>query len=112
MIEVAEQLQQFELLPAIWFIFSRKGCDTAVKYMQGRTLTTPEERAAIRADLELLRKRAPETVREDMVEPLEQGVASHHAGLLPAWKALVERLFQRGLIKVGTQALMYQMTVE
>ena len=28
------------------------------------------------------------------------GVASHHAGLLPGWKVLVEKLFQQGLIKV------------
>lgn len=35
-----------------------------------------------------------------MVEPLTRGVASHHAGLLPAWKTLTEALFQRGLIKI------------
>jgi hypothetical protein len=39
--------------------------------------------------------RSPETMREDMVEPLIRGMASHHAGLLPAWKSLVERLFQQ-----------------
>ena len=31
---------------------------------------------------------------------LPRGMAAHHAGLLPAWKVLVERLFQAGLIKV------------
>ena len=34
------------------------------------------------------------------MEYLLQGVASHHAGLLPSWKLLVEKLFQEGLIKV------------
>ena len=33
-------------------------------------------------------------------EALKRGIASHHAGLLPAWKELVEELFQQGLIKV------------
>ncbi len=28
------------------------------------------------------------------------GIASHHAGQLPGWKALVERLFQRGLLRL------------
>jgi hypothetical protein len=27
------QLKEREMLPAIWFIFSRKGCDTAVHYL-------------------------------------------------------------------------------
>jgi hypothetical protein len=35
-----------------------------------------------------------------MVEPLTRGVASHHAGLLPAWKTLTEGLFQRGVLKI------------
>ena len=50
--------------------------------------------------VDALRERAPEAVRSEMAEMLEQGVASHHAGLLPAWKSLVERLFNRGLIKI------------
>ena len=41
-----------------------------------------------------------QVVREEMVEALTRGVASHHAGLLPAWKTLTEGLFQRGLIKI------------
>lgn len=32
--------------------------------------------------------------------PLLAGLASHHAGCLPAWKALLERCFQQGLLKV------------
>ncbi len=28
--------------------------------------------------------------------PLLNGLASHHAGLLPGWKGLVEGLFQQG----------------
>ena len=42
----------------------------------------------------------PEAVREKMVSALIYGFASHHAGHLPGWKALIERLFQRGLCKV------------
>lgn len=38
--------------------------------------------------------------RIDQIEPLMRGIASHHAGLLPAWKELVERLFELGLVKI------------
>ena len=39
-------------------------------------------------------------VREDHLEPLTRGIAAHHAGILPAWKELVEQLFEAGLVKV------------
>ena len=42
----------------------------------------------------------PDAVRDDQLEPLYRGIAAHHAGILPAWKGLVEELFQAGLIKV------------
>ena len=42
----------------------------------------------------------PEAVREKQVQALINGFASHHAGHLPGWKALIERLFQRGLCKI------------
>ncbi len=42
----------------------------------------------------------PDAVREKLVPALRRGIASHHAGCLPAWKALVERCFQRGLLKL------------
>ena len=36
----------------------------------------------------------------DWLDNLERGLASHHAGLLPAFKEVVEELFQRKLVKV------------
>ena len=41
-----------------------------------------------------------EIVRPDQVGPLLRGIASHHAGVLPVWKELVEQLFEAGLVKV------------
>lgn len=55
---------------------------------------------AIAKEIELLQNDQPEAVKPEGVEPLLAGLASHHAGCLPAWKTLVERLFQRNLIKV------------
>ena len=51
-------------------------------------------------EVEQLRKSNPDAIREDAIEPLLRGVASHHAGCLPAWKLFIEKLFQKGLLKV------------
>ena len=47
------------------------------------------------SQVDLLAEDQPEAVRHKLVPALIKGVASHHAGHLPGWKALVEKLFQR-----------------
>ena len=42
----------------------------------------------------------PESVRAKFVPALLRGVAAHHAGCLPGWKGLVERCFQKNLVKL------------
>ena len=102
-----ERLAAGGLLPAIYFIFSRQGCDTAVgQLMQsGLQLTTKAERAALdeiasrhvqglsAADLAALEYRA-------FAAAFRAGIAAHHAGLLPAFKEAVEEGFAAGLVKV------------
>ncbi|MEM1366844.1 MAG: DEAD/DEAH box helicase [Cyanobacteria bacterium P01_H01_bin.15] len=39
-------------------------------------------------------------VRDGHLEPLTRGIAAHHAGILPAWKELVEQLFEQSIIKI------------
>ena len=104
--DIIEKLQRENMLPAITFIFSRIGCDAAVKQCltAGIRLTSPAERIEIRTtalkytaniaadDLEVLGF-------NDWLSALERGVAAHHAGLLPSFKVAVEDLFQRGLVK-------------
>ena len=96
------QLVAASMLPAVWFIFSRKGCDQAAFYLAdcGAKLVTPREEAEIAAALNEFEKNNPDAMRPEAVNPLLMGIASHHAGLLPGWKGLVENLFQRGLLKV------------
>ena len=62
-------------------------------------LTLKEQRRVYNA-LENFREQHPDSVREVAVKPLLHGVAAHHAGCLPTWKAFIEELFQQGLIKV------------
>jgi ATP-dependent RNA helicase HelY len=105
--DVIELLERANLLPAIFFIFSRAGCDAAVQQVRrsGIRLTTHEERLEIRATVE---ERTRTLLDEDLavlgywdwLDNLQRGVAAHHAGLLPAFKEVVEDLFQRKLVKV------------
>jgi superfamily II RNA helicase len=98
---VVAQLAERDMLPAIYFIFSRRGCDRGVRELGSVCLVTPAEQARIRELLDAFVAATPEAVREGgHAEALLRGIASHHAGVLPAWKELIEALFQQGLIKV------------
>jgi ATP-dependent RNA helicase HelY len=104
--EVIEKLDREGLLPAITFIFSRAQCDSAVKQClaAGLRLTNADERSQIREVISEKTRSLPEDDLvvlgfHEWVDSLERGIASHHAGLLPAFKECVEELFQRGLIK-------------
>ena len=104
--DIIEKLANQNLLPAITFIFSRVGCDAAVKQClhAGLRLTSTQEREEIRATaLKYTQNIAEEDLEvlgfDDWLTALERGIAAHHAGLLPSFKSAVEELFQRGLIK-------------
>ena len=102
-----EVLAQRGLLPAIFFVFSRQGCDQAVRQLLSSDLrlTTSAERQRL---LEIAERHAGRLDRADrqalewetFVEALGRGIAAHHAGLLPSFKAIVEEGFVNGLIKV------------
>ncbi len=105
--EVVEVLSEEGMLPAIYFVFSRAGCDRSVQWLRqsGVRLTTPIEADRIR---EVAEGRAAWIDEEDLVtlgfygflEGLMAGVAAHHAGMLPMFKETVEELFEAGLVKV------------
>ncbi len=97
---VVSQMQERDLLPAIFFIFSRRGCDRAVEQMGELNLVNEAEAAQLRQRIDAFLAINPDAGRTGQVQPLYRGIAAHHAGILPAWKGLVEELFQAGLIKV------------
>ena len=106
-LEVSEALLGAGKLPAIYFIFSRAGCDQAARTVAaaGLRLTSAEEREEIRSfaneatahldpiDLAVLGY-------DSWMSMLEAGVAAHHAGMVPAFKETVEHLFSSGLVKL------------
>ena len=106
-VEVVERLAEDKLTPAIVFIFSRVGCEQAVRVCReaGIRLTTAEEQERIREYVELRASvLAPEDLDvlgyEDWLDALERGISAHHAGLIPLFKETVEELFERSLVKV------------
>ncbi|MGH3430563.1 MAG: DEAD/DEAH box helicase, partial [Mycobacteriales bacterium] len=105
--DVIARLEREGLLPAIVFIFSRAGCDAAVRQcvQAGLRLTDEHDRAEIRRIAE--EHTAGLTASDlnvlgywEWLDGLMRGLAAHHAGMLPAFKEVIERLFVRGLIKV------------
>nr|WP_042192014.1 DEAD/DEAH box helicase [Kibdelosporangium sp. MJ126-NF4] len=106
-IDTTQKLDAAGLLPAIVFVFSRAGCDAAVLQCarSGVRLNTEAEVTEIRRIVNARTRDLPEGDLGvlgywEWREALERGFASHHAGLLPAFKETVEELFVRGLVKV------------
>lgn len=98
--QIIQNLADNDMLPVIYFTFSRKKCDEQMEKCSGLGLNTRKEQEEIKAFIEEFIAENPHLYGNKHIEYLIQGVASHHAGLLPAWKNLVEKLFQKGLIKV------------
>ena len=104
--DVVSTLDAEGLLPAITFVFSRAGCDAAVKQClrSSLRLTTDEERARI---AEVIDRRCGDLAQADLIvldyhewrEGLLRGLAAHHAGMLPTFRHTVEELFTAGLVK-------------
>lgn len=100
--DLVKSLHEKALLSGIYFVFSRKGCNIALKECQslGYTLLTHDERKELS---NLIQKRIygnEYLFKHRQLDSLYQGMAVHHAGLLPQWKSIVEDLFSKGLIKI------------
>jgi ATP-dependent RNA helicase HelY len=106
-VDTLQVLDAEQMLPAIEFIFSRAGCDRAVEecLAAGVRLTDTAERAAI---VRIVDAHTAGLSDDDLAvlgygrwrAGLEEGVASHHAGLVPPMKEAVEEAFAAGLLKI------------
>ena len=97
-------LQEKELLPALFFVLSRKDCEKYAKKVEG-TLITSSEVADVRHvwNFHLRNHRAKLEVLPQyhlLFELVQRGIAFHHSGIIPTLKEIVEILFGKGLIKV------------
>ncbi len=106
-LDMIDVLRDNDLLPAIYFIFSRNQCDesAAACAKSGLVLTTASERDEIR---DIVDARVAGLSDDDLAalgfttfcNQVESGIAAHHAGMVPTFKEIVEALFVRGLVKV------------
>ncbi|RAV31696.1 DEAD/DEAH box helicase [Corynebacterium heidelbergense] len=105
--EVVGNMLEAGMLPAIYFIFSRVGCDTAVRQLlvDRVDLVTEAEReeicSIVDAGVGALSQQDLKVLGfSHFRRALSRGFAAHHAGMLPAFRHIVEQLFSRGLLKV------------
>ena len=97
-------LQSHNMVPALFFIFSRKECEKLAKCVQ-KTLVSTEEIGEITKifDYELrnykkIYEKSPQY--HELLRLLKKGIAFHHSGLIPILKEVTEILFSKGLIKI------------
>ncbi|MEK7445186.1 MAG: DEAD/DEAH box helicase [candidate division NC10 bacterium] len=101
-----DELEGRGWLPAIYFIFSRAGCERAMETVlaEGKPLLTKPQRRevdeAIRQAVDETPAMAESPLNQTIFQALGMGVGLHHAGILPGVKRLIEHLFERGLCKV------------
>jgi superfamily II RNA helicase len=93
-----------DLLPAIFFVFSRKDCERYAGSVEHSLLDGPDI-AAMHHIMDFHLHRYGEPLKQmqqynALRALLDKGVAYHHSGLLPVLKEIVEILFGRGYIKV------------
>ena len=105
--DLIDYLEGKNWLPAIFFIFSRNGCDNAIEECTRAniSLTSHDEKQSIREICdrhlgELSDNEFDVLGCDDVVYSMERGIAPHHAGLIPPLREAVEEAFIAGLIKV------------
>jgi superfamily II RNA helicase len=102
--ETVKMLEKEELLPAIFFILSRKQCESYAKKIEN-TLITSADTAAVKHIISFHLHRYMESLEKvpqyhQLYELLIRGIAFHHSGLLPLLKEIVEILFSKGFVKL------------
>src|SRR5438094_4184655 len=101
-----DELESRGWLPAIYFIFSRAGCERAMETVlaEGKPLLSKAQQRqvdeAIREAVSDTPTIAESPLNQTIFQALGMGVGLHHAGVLPSVKRLIELLFERGLCKV------------
>jgi superfamily II RNA helicase len=98
--DVLGNLSARNMLPAIYFLFSRRGCEEAMKMARGIPLLHADEQKELKRQVNEFTKDHPNLANHPHIPYLMEGMSVHHAGMLPSWKGMIEKLFQKGLLKV------------
>jgi len=101
-----DELEARGWLPAIYFIFSRAGCERAMETVlaEGKPLLARDQQRQVEESIrDAIRDSATiaeSPLNQTIFQALGMGMGLHHAGILPSVKRLTELLFERGLCKV------------
>ncbi|MEO7539905.1 MAG: helicase-related protein [Pyrinomonadaceae bacterium] len=94
-------LRGFNLLPAIVFLPTRRRCDEAVGdvAMDKSQRTDPERQIKRQKIFDEFVTEFPEIADHKHAKLIVRaGVAAHHAGHIPSWKLLIEKMMSGGLL--------------
>jgi len=96
--DILRVLKKYYLLPAIFFLKSRSDCDTALeRCFENRVEEDKKNR--LRQRIDQLVEKYPQTAGHRQLYHLEHlAVGAHHAGQLPLWKLMLEKLMADGLL--------------
>jgi len=97
-----KMLEKEELLPALFFVLSRKQCEAYADKVDG-TLLSSGETATVKHIITFhLHRHKLEKVPQynQIYDLLGRGIAFHHSGLLPLLKEITEILFSKGFVKI------------
>lgn len=105
---LAKLLVDQELLPAIFYSFSRKSVETCAKEITTNLLEFDSKIPyTIRNEAEQIVRKLPNFKEymelpeyETLMKLLEKGVATHHSGMIPVLKEIVELFIAKGSIKI------------
>lgn len=100
--EMVTTLKKEGKLPAIFFIFSKRGCKNVLNHLAhyGEILNSEDEVKQINEIIDKYKTEGKYLGEALNIRALEKGYAVHNSGLLPTQKELIEELFQKKLVKV------------
>ena len=103
--EKVEELVEAGRAPIYLVHFTQRACAETAQNLMSRNFCSKEEKRAITEAIADSDFRSP--YGKEMKKLLKHGLGIHHAGLLPKYRVTVEKLAQRGLLKVicGTDTL-------
>ncbi|QQL45293.1 DEAD/DEAH box helicase [Sulfuriroseicoccus oceanibius] len=103
--EMVESLVQNDKAPVYLVHFAQRACAETAQSLTSVNFCSKEEKREIAEALHEANFRSP--YGKEVSKLLRHGIGIHHAGLLPKYRVLVEKLTQRGLLKVicGTDTL-------
>ena len=102
--KLVDFLVEQNYLPALFFKFSRKKCETICKTVRRSLLTFDEIKEVENTfnhymkDYKSIYEVLPEY--HDIYNQLKKGVVYHHSGLIPILKEIIEILYGKGLVKI------------